>query len=69
MHEVEVEVIGIKLFQSVFQSKLDMFGVMVDLEELRGDENLGSGYARGFNTLTDLSFVGITPSTADDVSV
>lgn len=64
MHEVEVKVVGTELLQGVLDGKLDVLGVVVDLEELGGDEELLSGDAGGLDTLSDLTLVLVTPSTA-----
>ena len=39
-------------------------GVVVDLEKLGSDEDLGSGNARSLDTLTNLALVLVTPGAA-----
>lgn len=65
MHQVQVEVVGAELLQGVLDSELDVLWVVVDLEELGGDEELRSVDTRVLDTLTDLIFVLVTPSTAN----
>lgn len=69
MHQVQVEVVGTELLQGVLDSELDVLWVVVDLEELGGDEELRSVDARVLDTLTDLIFVLVTPSTAGNTTV
>lgn len=65
MHEVKIEVVGAELLQGVLDGKLDVLRVVVDLEELGGDEELLSWDTRVSDTLSDLSLVLVTPSTAE----
>jgi hypothetical protein len=37
VHEVEIEVLEAQVLQGVLDGQLDVFGVMVELEELGGD--------------------------------
>lgn len=64
MHEVKVQVVGTELLQGVLDSELDVLRVVVDLEELGGDEELLTGDTGSSDTLSDLSLVLVTPSTA-----
>ena len=66
MHEVQVEVVGTELLQGVLDSELNVLGVMVDLEKLGSDEELLSWDTGGSDTLSDLTLVLVTPSTAAD---
>jgi len=64
VHEVKVQVVGTELLQGVLDSELDVLRVVVDLEELGGDEELLTGDTGSSDTLSDLSLVLVTPSTA-----
>lgn len=64
MHEVQVEVLETKVLQGVLDGELDVFGVVVELEELGGDKDLLAGDARVLDTLSDLGLVTVSPGTA-----
>ena len=46
-----------------------MLGVVVVLEELGGDKDLGSGDTRSLDALSDLILVSVSPCTAGAMSV
>jgi hypothetical protein len=64
VHQVQVEVVSLELVERVLDGKLDVLGVVVDLKQLRGDEDLGTGDARGADTLSDLLLVAVAPGAA-----
>lgn len=65
MHEVKVEVLETQVLQGVLDGQLDVLGVMVELEKLGSDPKLLSGDTRGFDTLTDLGLISVSPSTTE----
>lgn len=64
VHQVQVEVVRLELVERVLDGQLDVLGVVVDLKQLRGDEDLGTGDARGADTLPDLLLVAVAPGAA-----
>lgn len=57
MEEVEVEVVDTEVLERVLDSKGDVLGVVVELEELGGDPELLARNASLLDTLTDLGLV------------
>jgi hypothetical protein len=64
VHEVKVQVVGTELLQGVLDSELDVLWVVVNLEQLGSDEELFTGDTGLLDTLSDLAFVLVAPSTA-----
>ena len=64
MHEVKVQVVRAELLQGVLDGELDVLRVVVDLEELGGDEELLTGDTGVLDALSDLSLVLVTPGAA-----
>jgi hypothetical protein len=69
VHEVQVEVLQAEVLQGVLDGQLNVFGVVVQLEELGGDENLLPSDTRLLDALSDLSLVSVGPSAAGGISV
>jgi hypothetical protein len=64
VHEVEVKVLEAEVLQGVLDGELDVFGVVVQLEELGGHKDLLTGDTGVLDTLSDLSLVTVGPGTA-----
>lgn len=60
MDEIQVEVIGTEVFQRLVQAFFDVFGLVMRVPKLRGDEDLRTGDARGPDPLADLGLVAVT---------
>lgn len=53
-----------KVLQGVLDGQLDVLGVVVQLKQLGGDENLLAGNTRVFDALADFGFVAVGPGAA-----
>ncbi len=65
MHEVQVQILQAEVLQGVLDGELDVFRVVVQLEELGSDEDLLTGNAGLLNTLADLGLVTVSPGAAE----
>lgn len=64
MHQVQIEVLQTQVLESVLDGQLDVFGVVVQLEQLGSDKDLFTRDTGRLDTLADLGFVTVRPGAA-----